>query len=180
MPRPKSFQDLFLDQARDLYDAEEQLTQAFPKLAEAAASDELRAAIETHFEETRTHIQRLEEVFELLDEQPSGQHCAGMADILQETSDLIEEEEIGQVRDAGIVANAQRAVHYEIDAYDSLIASAATLGAEDVAAILRRTLDEEKAADEMLQSLAERRIDEDRAGARRGMADHTIETRARA
>jgi ferritin-like metal-binding protein YciE len=161
MPSPKSIQDLFLEEARDLYDAEEQLTAAFPKLVEAATSEELRAALEMHLEETRTHIHRLEEMFELLDEKPSRRHCAGIAGILQETNHLLKER-VERVRDEGIVATARRAAHYEISAYGSLIASATTLGSDEIADILRRTLEEEKVADDTLQSLSEGSFNEAR------------------
>jgi hypothetical protein len=97
MSRQKSFQDLFLVEARELYGAEEQLMKVLPTLADAATSDKLRAAIQTQREETRTHIQRLEEVFELLDEEPGGQHCSGMAVILQEVEYVLDHEDV-QVR----------------------------------------------------------------------------------
>jgi ferritin-like metal-binding protein YciE len=155
MSRPKSFKDLFLDEARDLYSAEQQLTQAFPKLAEVAESDEVRAEIEIHLEQTRTHIQRLEEVFELLGERPDGQHCAGMARILQATTNAIDEEDVQHAGDGGIVVSAQRVAHYKIGAYGSLVAAATTLGTDAIATILRRTLEEEKAADETSRSLRE-------------------------
>jgi ferritin-like metal-binding protein YciE len=172
MPKANSFQDLFLDEARELYSAEAQLIQALPRLAEAATSDEIRAIIESHFEETRTHIQRLDEAFELLDETPGGRHCADMAGILVEGTTPLDEEDDCWALDDRIVTTAQRAAHYEIAAYGSLIASATTLGAEEIADILRRTLEEEKAAEAMLLSLAEERLTAGTAGSRRGVTDH--------
>jgi len=164
MPNSKTFEDLFLDEVRDLYDAEKQLTKALPKLAKAATSSDLRDAIESHLEETRTHVDRLTQVFELLDEQAKGKHCAGIAGIIEEASDLIGEDLPEPVMDAGIVAGAQRAEHYEIGAYGSLIAWATLLGRSEVADLLTRTLDEEKAADQKLTELAEGGINEQAAG----------------
>jgi ferritin-like metal-binding protein YciE len=160
MSSPKSFQDLFLDEARAMYDAEEQVTQAFPILAKASTSDEVRAAMETHLEETRTHIQRLGAVFELLNEDAAGQHCAAMANILQAINDVPENGASPEARDARILAIAQQAVRYEIGAYGSLIASALTLGAEQLATILRPTLEEHKAAAELLEWFADSRVTE--------------------
>jgi len=156
MPRSQSFRELFVVEARQLYSAETQLTEMFQTLAERATSDELGAAIETQLEETRTHIQRLEGVFELLDEEPGGQHCSGMATIIQETKSVLDEA-AQQSRDANIVASAQRVAQYKIGAYGSLVAAAMTLGTEGVAATLRRTLEEQKAAEETLRSLTEGR-----------------------
>lgn len=165
MPSPKSLQDLFLEEARDLYDAEEQLMEALPKLAEAATSEELRAAIESHLEETRTHVDRLEQVFDLLDERRGGKYCAGMAGIIDEGSDLLYEEVESSALDAAIVASAQRAEHYEIGAYGSLIAWATALGREEIAAVLALTLKDEIATDRKLTALAEDGINEAAASA---------------
>src|SRR5205085_1889403 len=125
----------------------------------------------SHFEKTRTHIQRLEEAFELLDAASGGRHCAEMASILQDISAPLEKSDAARERDDRIVTTAQRAAHYEVSAYGSLVASATTLGAEEIADILRRTLEEEKAAEAMLQSLADERISEDVGGPRDGVTD---------
>ncbi len=146
--------ELFVDEIRDIYHAEKQLTKALPKMAKNATSGDLRMAIEEHLEETRGQIERLERVFEMLDERPRGKHCAGMAGIIEEASDLLEEEEEGAVLDAGIVAGAQRAEHYEMAAYGSVIAWANAMGHSDVAELLEETLNEEKAADQKLSQLA--------------------------
>ncbi|MEP7306230.1 MAG: ferritin-like domain-containing protein [Acidobacteriota bacterium] len=158
MASPKSLQDLFLAEARDLYGAEQQLLEAMPKLAETATSEELRAAIESHLEETRTHVDRLEQVFDLLDVRHDGNYCAGIAGIIEEVSDLLFEDVESSVMDAAIVASAQCAEHYEIGAYGSLIAWANALGREEIAAVLALTLKEEKAADARLTALAEEGI----------------------
>ena len=168
----KSFDDLFLDEVRDLYDAEKQLIKALPKLSKAACSDDLREAISSHLEETRTHVQRLEQVFGLLDEKPRGKHCAGIAGIIEEGAGLLDEDVDEPALDAGIIAGAQRAEHYEIGAYGSLIAWAKVLGKTDVATILAETLEEEKAADEKLTSLAEGGINEQAAA---GMSEEAAD-----
>jgi len=165
MASPKSLQDMFLEEARDLYGAEQQLIEVLPKLAEAATSEELRAAIESHLEETRTHVDRLEQVFDLLDMRHDGNYCAGIAGIIEEVGDLLYEKVESSAMDAAIVASAQRAEHYEIGAYGALIAWARALGREEIAAVLALTLKEEKAADERLTVLAEDGINEAAAGA---------------
>jgi ferritin-like metal-binding protein YciE len=152
--------ELFVDEIRDLYNAEKQLIKALPKMAKNASAGDLRTAIEAHLEETRGQVERLERVFELLDEKPRGKHCAGIAGIIEEASDLIEEEEEGAVLDAGLVAGAQRAEHYEMAAYGSVIAWANVMGHTDVAELLEETLEEEKAADAKLSKLAVHGINE--------------------
>jgi ferritin-like metal-binding protein YciE len=151
---------LFMDELRDVYHAEKQLTKALPKLAKAATSSELRDALESHLQETQRQVSRLEECFGLLDEPVKAKPCAGMMGIVQEGSDLIEEEEKGSMLDAGLIASAQRAEHYEMAAYGSLRAWAMALGEDDVVELLEATLEEEKAADEKLSALAEGGINE--------------------
>ena len=150
-----TLRDALVDEIRDLYNAEKQLTKALPKLAKAAASDELREAFESHLEETEGHITRLERVFELLDEKPRGKHCAGIAGIIEEGGAAIEESFDEATRDACLIAGGQRAEHYEISAYGTLIAWARTLEHEDAVELLERILDQEKAANEKLTELAE-------------------------
>ncbi|HWI18625.1 MAG TPA: ferritin-like domain-containing protein [Vicinamibacterales bacterium] len=149
-----TLRDALVDEIRDLYNAEKQLTKALPKLAKGATSDELRSAFESHLEETEGHVTRLERVFELLDEKPRGKHCAGMAGIIEEGSDMLEEDAEDAVMDACLIAAAQRAEHYEITAYGTVIAWAEALELADVAEILNETLAEEKASDEKLTALA--------------------------
>ncbi len=152
-----------IDEIRDLYDAERQLVKALPKMAKGATSDELRSLIETHLEETEEQVKRLERAFEMLDEKPRGKHCAGIAGIIKEGSDLLEEDFDGAVLDAGIIAGAQRAEHYEIGAYGSVIAWARQMGEGDIASLLEETLEEEKGADEKLSALAESSINQQAA-----------------
>lgn len=155
-----TLRDALVDEVRDLYNAEKQLIKALPKMAKAASSDELRAALESHLEETQGQVTRLERVFELLDEKPRGKHCAGMAGIIEEGAETLEEDLDGAVLDASIIAAGQRAEHYEIAAYGTVIAWAEALELSEVAEALTETLDEEKAADETLSALAEAGINE--------------------
>ncbi len=156
----ETLHDALIDEIKDLYDAEKQLTKALPKMAKNTTNEELRAAIESHLAETNAQIDRLERVFELIDEKPRGKHCAGMAGILEEGSSVLEEDFEGAVLDACIIASGQRAEHYEIAAYGTCIAWAEALGLPEVAQLLRQTLAEEKAADEKLSALAEGEINE--------------------
>lgn len=155
-----NLRDALVDEIRDLYNAEKQLTKALPKLAKASTSDELREAFESHLEETEEHVTRLEQVFELLDEKPRGKHCAGIAGIIEEGSEKMGEDAEDAVMDACLIAAGQRAEHYEISAYGTVIAWAEALGMNDVAEVLSETLAEEKAADEKLSALAESGINE--------------------
>jgi ferritin-like metal-binding protein YciE len=159
-----SLPELFLDELRDLYDAEKQLVKALPKMAKKASSEDLRAAIESHLEETRTHVDRLEQAFEMLEEKARGKHCAGIAGIIEEANELLGEDVEPVVLDAGIIAGGQRAEHYEMAAYGSVMAWAKALGHEEVATLLSETLNEEKAADAKLTELAEGGINDEAAG----------------
>jgi ferritin-like metal-binding protein YciE len=155
--------NLFIDELRDAYHAEKQLTKALPKLAKAATAPDLRKAIESHLKETENHVKRLEQVFETLEEPAKTKVCAGMAGIIEEGSEMIKKEDRGAALDAGIIAGAQRAEHYEMAAYGSLMAWAEALGHDDVMELLGATLEEERAADEKLSELAESGINESAA-----------------
>src|SRR4029077_6843287 len=157
--------DAFLDELRDAYDAEKQLTKALPKLAKAAVSPDLRAAFEAHLEETREHVERLVQVFESLDEKVRGKHCEGIAGIIEEGKSVMEEDFDDDTMDACLIAAGQRAEHYEMGAYGTLVAWARAMGHTEVADLLQETLDEEKAADEKLSSLAEGGINQGAANA---------------
>ena len=157
--------DAFIDELRDTYDAEKQLTKALPKMAKAASSPDLRAAFEEHLEETRAQIERLEQVFENLDEKVRGKHCDGIAGIIEEGKAVMEEDFDEATMDACLIAGAQRAEHYEMAAYGTLIAWAKAMGHMDAVDLLQQTLDEEKAADEKLTSLAEGGINQGAADA---------------
>ena len=159
----QTLRELMIEEIRDLYDAERQLVKALPKMAKGASSEELRSLIETHLGETQEQVKRLERAFEMLQEKPRGKHCAGIAGIIKEGSDLLEEDFDGAVLDAGIIAGAQRAEHYEMGAYGSVIAWAKQIGEGDIASLLEETLEEEKGADEKLSALAESSINQQAA-----------------
>jgi ferritin-like metal-binding protein YciE len=157
--------DAFIDELRDTYDAEKQLTKALPKLAKAASSPDLRDAFEAHLEETRGQIERLELVFESLGEKVRGKHCEGIAGIIEEGKSIMEEDFDETTMDACLIAAGQRAEHYEMAAYGTLVAWAQAMGHNEAASLLQQTLDEEKAADEKLTTIAESGINQDAAEA---------------
>jgi ferritin-like metal-binding protein YciE len=165
MAQAGTLHDAFIEELRDTYDAEKQLIKALPKLAKAAASTDLRAAFETHLEETRGHVERLEQVFESLDEKPRGKHCEGIAGIIEEGKSIMEEEFDDATMDACLIAAGQRAEHYEMAAYGTLIAWAQSMGHTEATNLLQEILDEEKAADKKLSSLAEGGINQEAADA---------------
>ena len=155
MAEHATLHDAFVDELRDLYDAEKQLTKALPKLAKTASSPKLRAAFEAHLEETRGHVERLEQVFERLDERPRGKHCDGIAGIIEEGKSIMDEDFEEATMDACLIAAGQRAEHYEIGVYGTVIAWAEAMGHKDAIPLLQQNLDEEKAADKKLSMLAE-------------------------
>jgi ferritin-like metal-binding protein YciE len=155
--------EAFVEELRDTYDAEKQLTKALPKMAKAANSPELKEAIENHLEETRQQVQRLEQVFATIEEKARGKHCEGIAGIIEEGQTVMQEEYDEATADALLIAAAQRAEHYEMAAYGTLVAWARAMGHDDAADLLQETLDEEKAADEKLNELAEGGINEQAA-----------------
>jgi ferritin-like metal-binding protein YciE len=160
-----TLRDAFLDELKDSYDAEKQLTKALPKLAKAATSEPLRAAFESHLEETREHVARIEQAFELLEEKAKGKHCDGMAGIIAEGSSVMAEDFDAPTMDACLVASGQRAEHYEMAAYGTLIAWARALGHDEIATLLEQTLNEEKAANAKLTKLAEGGVNQEAASA---------------
>jgi ferritin-like metal-binding protein YciE len=155
----------FLDELRDLYDAEKQLTKALPKLAKTATSPKLRDAFESHLEETRGHIERLEQVFEGLEEKARGKHCDGIAGIIEEGKSIMDEDFDDLTMDACLIAAGQRAEHYEIGAYGTVIAWAEAMGHDEAVRLLQQNLNEEKAADKKLSALAEGGINQQAASA---------------
>lgn len=163
MAEAGTLHDAFVDELRDAYDAEKQLTKALPKLAQAASSGELRAAFESHLKETQGHVQKLEDVFANLDEKVRGKHCAGIAGIIEEGKAVMEEEFDEATMDACLIASGQRAEHYEMAAYGTLVAWAKAMGHDEAADVLEQILDEEKAADAKLTDLAEGGINEEAA-----------------
>ncbi len=145
--------DVFTEQIEDLYSAEQQLVSALPKMARAAADEELRNAIETHLEQTRGHVERLEQIRGDLGIEGSKQ-CKGMQGLLAEGEEVISEPGSGAPKDAAIIAAAQRVEHYEIAAYGAARSVAKELGHEDAGRLLNETLDEESEADELLTRIA--------------------------
>jgi ferritin-like metal-binding protein YciE len=165
MAKAGTLHDAFVDELRDTYDAEKQVTKALPKMMRAASSPELRMAFETHLEETREQVARLEEVFASLDEKVRGKHCDGVAGIIEEGKSIMEEDFDDTTMDACLIAAAQRVEHYEMAAYGTLVAWARAMGHTAAADLLQQTLDEEKATDEKLTSLAEGGINQEAADA---------------
>jgi ferritin-like metal-binding protein YciE len=163
MAEPGTLHDAFIDELRDAYDAEKQLIKALKKMAKAASSPDLRAAFESHLVETEGQVARLEDVFGTLDEKVRGKHCDGIAGIIEEGKGVMEEDFDEATLDACLIASGQRAEHYEIAAYGTLVAWARTMGHTDAADLLQQTLDEEKAADEKLTALAESGINQEAA-----------------
>jgi ferritin-like metal-binding protein YciE len=155
MAETGTLKDLFVDELKDTYHAERQIVRALPKMIKASSSDQLRDALQQHLEETEGQIERLDEVFEMLDMRSRGAQCEGMAGILEEGKDALEKGLPDALRDAAIIASAQRVEHYEIAAYGTLVAFAKQLGLEDAAERLHQTLEEEKHADETLTQIAE-------------------------
>lgn len=150
-----SLEDAFKDELRDAYDAERQLLKALPKMAKAASAPQLKKAFESHLEETRGQVALIERVFASLDEKVRGKHCDGIEGIIEEGESVMEEDFDAATMDACLIAAGQRAEHYEMAAYGTLVAWAQTLGHDQAAGMLERILDQEKAADRKLTELAE-------------------------
>jgi ferritin-like metal-binding protein YciE len=146
---------LYIEELRDIYNAEQQLTKALPKMAKSARSKELRTGFESHFEQTKGHVKRLEQIFEELSEKPTGRTCKGMEGLVQEGKEIMEEKGLeGETLDAGLISAAQRVEHYEIAAYGCVRTYANLLGDENAASLLDKTLEEEKETDQKLTALA--------------------------
>jgi ferritin-like metal-binding protein YciE len=156
-----TFDDLFMHQMEDLYDAEYQLLDALPKMADAAASSDLKNAFNTHLMETRGHVKRLEQAFSILGRDPERTTCPAMKGLVKEGSETISATGDAKVKDAALIASAQRIEHYEIAAYGTLRTLARQAGHDDVASILQKTLDEETATDKKLTNLAESHINQE-------------------
>jgi ferritin-like metal-binding protein YciE len=154
----ESLHDLYLSELRDLYSAEDQIIKALPKMIEKTEAPELRSALEKHLEETRNHVTRLEQVFEMHGEEAKKQKCKGMEGILDEGSDIAGKDATPAVRDAAIISACQRVEHYEISAYGSVRTYAEQMGHERAAHLLEQTLEEEDAADQKLTQIAESRV----------------------
>ena|SRR5579884_843588 len=155
MPKVRTFEDLFLDELKDLYNAEQQLTRALPRMAKAASTEELKRAFEQHLEETKGQVARLEQVFELIGEPAKGKTCQGMKGLIAEGQELVKEGMEDEVLDAGLIGAAQRVEHYEIAGYGTARTMAQVLGHTKAVKLLEQTLKEEKATDEKLTRIAE-------------------------
>jgi ferritin-like metal-binding protein YciE len=150
----ESFKKLYIDELKDLYSAENQLVKALPKMAKAACSEELRAGFEAHLEQTTGHVQRLETIFQSLNESPKGKKCAAMERLVKEGPEVIEEGFEDAVLDAALIGAAQRVEHYEIAAYGTVCEFAKVLGETKHASLLEKTMEEERQTDEKLTKLA--------------------------
>jgi len=149
-----SLQDLFVEDLKDLYSAETQLTKALPKMAKAATDPDLKQAFQTHLAETEVQIERLEKILEELDESPKGKKCKAMEGLIEEGKELMDEDAEPEVLDAGLIGAAQKVEHYEIAGYGTVRTYAQMLGNDEAARLLQQTLDEEGMTDKKLTKLA--------------------------
>jgi ferritin-like metal-binding protein YciE len=150
-----SLRELFIEQLQDAYDAEKQLIKALPKMAKEASSTELQNAFENHLEQTKEQLERLETIFESLEEEPEGKPCKGMAGVIAEGKEAMDEIEDDDVKDAALIGAAQKVEHYEMALYGTLKTFASMLDEEEAASLLEQTLEEEKETDQLLTELAE-------------------------
>jgi ferritin-like metal-binding protein YciE len=153
-----TLQDLYTHELQDIYSAETQLVKALPKVIEACSSDELRSALEDHLDQTKEHVERLDQIFESLEETAKGKKCAAMEGLVKECQETISEEMPDDIKDAALIGACQRIEHYEIAVYGTVATFAKLLGREDDLDLLGQTLDEEKEADETLTDIAENTI----------------------
>jgi ferritin-like metal-binding protein YciE len=151
-----SLEDLFVDELKDLYSAENQLLKAIPKMAKAATSKELKAGFEKHLTQTEGHVERLEQIFADLDASPKGKKCKAMEGLVEEGAEVIAEDAEPEVKDAALIAAAQRVEHYEMAGYGCVRTYAKLLGNDDAVRLLQQTLDEEAETDKTLTKLAEK------------------------
>ena len=161
----ETLKELYVEELRDLYNAENQLIKALPKMAKGASSDELKEAFEKHLDQTKSHVQRLEEVFEELGERTKGKTCQAMKGLIEEGSEILKADGEDSVLDAAIIVAAQKVEHYEIASYGTIRTWANLLGKTDVAALFEDTLDEEKEADRKLTDIAESFVNAEAAAA---------------
>ena len=154
MPKLNNLQDVYIDSLRDIYNAETQLVKALPRISKSVTNDELRAAFDNHLKETEGHVERIEQVFEMLGMKVRGKKCAAMEGILEEARELISMDINENAFDAAIIGGAQKVEHYEIAAYGTLKTWAEQLGFDDQADLLDQTLSEEKAANDKLTQIA--------------------------
>jgi len=157
----KTLNDLFVDQLKDLYSAENQLVKALPKMAKAASNSDLAAGFEEHLEQTREQVTRIEKICQELGVTPKGKKCVAMEGLIEEGKELLEEDAEPAVLDAGLIAAAQKVEHYEIAAYGTVRTWAEQLGLDEAVDLLQQTLDEEKETDEKLTELAKSAVNEE-------------------
>jgi ferritin-like metal-binding protein YciE len=153
-----SLRDLYIEELRDLYSAENQLVKALPKMAEAASDSELKDAFTNHLEQTENHVARLEQIFEALGEKPEGETCQAMEGLIKEGSLMIKADGDSIVKDSGLIGAAQRVEHYEMAGYGTAHSLAQRLGETEAAALLQETLDEESEADSLLTEIADSQV----------------------
>lgn len=153
--RKGSIRQLYVDELKDLYSAETQLVKALPKMAKASTNAQLRQAFEEHLRQTSEHVSRLEQIFEMLEEKPTGKKCVGMEGLVKEGAETMQEKYADEVMDAAIIGAAQRVEHYEIAAYGTVREFAELLGENEHISLLEQTLEEEKETDEKLTQMAE-------------------------
>ena len=156
----ENMEELFLEQIEDLYDAEKRLVKALPKMAEAATSTSLRRAFESHLRQTEGHVNRLESIFRQMNKDPKGQTCDAMKGLVSEGEDMVSHIDQSALRDAGLIAAANRVEHYEIAGYGSARTFAQTLCMSQAVSLLEQTLQEEKEADHKLTQLAEQMVND--------------------
>ena len=154
--KEKRLKDLYVEELKDLFSAENQLLKALPKMAKASTSDDLRAGFEEHLEQTKEHVARLEKIFEALGETAGGKKCKGMAGLIEEGAEIIEEDPAPEELDAGLISAAQRVEHYEIAGYGCVSAYAKLLKDDRALSLLKQTLEEEKETDKKLTQLSGR------------------------
>lgn len=161
----KDLEKLFVEQLKDIYSAETQLVSALPKMAKAASTPELQQAFNMHLDETRNHVQRLEQLFDGINSSPRGKKCKGMEGLIEEGNELIQEKSQydAETMDAGLIAAAQKVEHYEISSYGTVRAFAEQLGRQDAVKLINQTLDEEYSADRKLTAIAESRVNKQAA-----------------
>jgi len=151
----ESLKELYVDELKDLYSAEKQLVKALPKMAKNATNPELQQAFTQHLEETEGHVERLEQIFEMLGERAGGKKCKGMEGLIEEAKELLEEDASEEVLDAGLISKAQHVEHYEMAGYGTVRTWAQQLGLDEQADLIQQTLDEEGHANELLTQIAE-------------------------
>lgn len=157
----ESLKELYIEELKDLYSAEKQLVKALPKMVKNSTNSELRQAFSKHLEETEGHVERLEQIFEMLGERAGGKKCKGMEGLIEEAKELLEEDAAEEVLDAGLISKAQHVEHYEMAGYGTVRTYAEQLGFDDQAKLLQQTLDEEGTANELLTQIAESSVNLD-------------------